>query len=90
MHALGVVHSVRNVKYLVQVQVTKTVETRKIKTHSSPIFSILNSPHLLPTSDSRKSSGRLTIVAPTASAIRLLSDLRTRRMHDTFDLSNIP
>lgn len=53
-------------------------------TDSSPIFSMLNSPHSVPRSDSRMSSIRLTMVAPTASAIRLLSDFRTRRMAETF------
>lgn len=51
---------------------------RNVK-YSSPIFSMWNSPHWVPTSDSRRSSTRLTMVAPTARAIRLLSDLRTRR-----------
>ena len=61
MHALGVLHCVRKVKY------------------SSPIFSISNSPHCVPTSDSWRSSTRLTIVAPVARAMRLLSVFRTRR-----------
>lgn len=69
MHAFGVEHSVRYVKY------------------SSPIFSMLNNPHFVPTSDSRRSSTRLTMVAPTARAMRLLSDFRTRRRVETFALN---
>ena len=38
-----------------------------------------NMPHSVPTSASLRSSIRLTMVAPTARAIRLLSDFRTRR-----------
>jgi hypothetical protein len=41
---------------------------------------MLNKPHWVPTSLSRRSSTRFTIVAPVARAIRLLSDLRTRRI----------
>lgn len=52
--------------------------SRKVK-YSSPSFSMWKRPHWSPTSDSRRSSTRLTIVAPTARAIRLLSDFRTRR-----------
>ena len=55
--------------------------------YSSPIFSMLNSPHRVPISDSRRSSTRFTIVAPTARAMRLLSDLRTRRSAETFALA---
>ena len=54
--------------------------------YSSPIFSMWKRPHLVPTSDSRRSSTRLTIVAPTARAMRLLSVLRTRRSAETFAL----
>ena len=61
VHALGDLHSSRNVKY------------------SSPSFSMWNKPHSVPTSVSLKSSTLLTMVAPTARAIRLLSDFRTRR-----------
>ena len=59
---------------------------RKEQAYSSPIFSILKSPHFVPMSDSRRSSKRLTMVAPVARAMRLLSDLRTRRMAETFAL----
>ena len=45
---------------------------RKVK-YSSPIFLISKRPHLVPTSSSFSSSGRWTMVAPTAFAIRLLS-----------------
>lgn len=51
--------------------------------YSSPSFSILNRPHPVPTSDSRRSSMRLTMVAPTARAMRLLSDFLTRRIAET-------
>lgn len=53
--------------------------SRKVK-YSSPSFSMWNRPHPVPTSESRRSSTRLTIVAPTARAIRLLSDFLTRRI----------
>jgi len=53
--------------------------SKKVK-YSSPSFSMLNRPHSVPTSESRRSSTRLTMVAPTARAIRLLSDFRTRRI----------
>mmetsp|Transcript_15100 Transcript_15100/g.40497 ORF Transcript_15100/g.40497 Transcript_15100/m.40497 type:complete len:218 (+) Transcript_15100:232-885(+) len=52
--------------------------------YSSPILRTSKSPALVPTSDSFRSSGRLTIVAPVARAMRLLSVLRSRRMQDTF------
>lgn len=52
----------------------------KNNTHSSPSLSTWKRPQLVPTSDSRRSSTRLMMVAPVARAIRLLSDLRTRRM----------
>ena len=55
--------------------------------HSSPIFSMLKRPHFVPMSDSLRSSKRLTMVAPTARAIRLLSDLRTRRIAEMFALN---
>lgn len=55
-------------------------------TYSSPSFSMLKSPQRVPMSDSRRSSRRLTIVAPTARAIRLVSDLRTRRRAEMFAL----
>mmetsp|Transcript_35197 Transcript_35197/g.99642 ORF Transcript_35197/g.99642 Transcript_35197/m.99642 type:complete len:320 (-) Transcript_35197:1151-2110(-) len=48
--------------------------------YSSPIFLTSNSPALVPMSSARISSGRLTIVAPQARAMRLLSVLRRRRM----------
>ena len=57
--------------------------------YSSPIFSMLNNPQSVPTSLSCRSSGRLTMVAPTASAIRLLSLLRTRRRAETLLRSRI-
>mmetsp|Transcript_16990 Transcript_16990/g.50708 ORF Transcript_16990/g.50708 Transcript_16990/m.50708 type:complete len:257 (-) Transcript_16990:1009-1779(-) len=53
--------------------------TMKVK-NSSPILRTSNSPARVPMSDSRISSGRCTMVAPVARAIRLLSDLRRRRM----------
>lgn len=53
-------------------------EGKSEKAYSSPSFSTLNNPHLVPTSISLRSSTRLTMVAPVARAIRLLSDLRTR------------
>src|SRR5262249_55327031 len=59
---------------------------RNVK-YPSPIFSISNSPHLVPMSDSWRSSTRLTMVAPVARAMRLLSVLRTRRMAVTFPFS---
>ena len=49
----------------------------KVK-YSSPIFSISKRPHWVPMSDSWRSSTRLTIVAPVARAMRLLSVFRTR------------
>lgn len=64
-------------------------EQKDSKAHSSPIFSILKSPHSVPRSDSRISSMRLTMVAPTARAIRLLSDFRTLRMADTLCFSKM-
>src|SRR5579862_1040277 len=48
--------------------------------YSSPIFSMWKRPQPTPTSDSRISSTLLTIVAPTALAIRLLSVFLTRRI----------
>ena len=51
---------------------------RKVK-YSSPIFSISKRPQRVPTSVSCRSSSRLTMVAPVARAILLLSVLRTRR-----------
>mmetsp|Transcript_17165 Transcript_17165/g.44401 ORF Transcript_17165/g.44401 Transcript_17165/m.44401 type:complete len:451 (+) Transcript_17165:254-1606(+) len=52
--------------------------TKKVK-YSSPILVTSNSPQPVPTSDSFASSGRLTILAPVARAMRLLSVLRMRR-----------
>lgn len=78
VHALGNEHSSRNVKYLWQT--SDLSHLIKLWTYSSPIFSMLKRPHRVPMSDSRRSSRRFTMVAPTARAIRLLSDLRTRRM----------
>mmetsp|Transcript_10382 Transcript_10382/g.33578 ORF Transcript_10382/g.33578 Transcript_10382/m.33578 type:complete len:220 (-) Transcript_10382:1194-1853(-) len=52
---------------------------KKLK-NSSPSFSTLKRPHLVPMSDSLASSTRFTMVAPAARAMRLLSVLRTRRM----------
>mmetsp|Transcript_13714 Transcript_13714/g.42884 ORF Transcript_13714/g.42884 Transcript_13714/m.42884 type:complete len:204 (+) Transcript_13714:543-1154(+) len=52
--------------------------TKNVK-YSSPIFATSKRPQPVPTSDSLSSSGRLTIVAPTARAMRLLSVLRIRR-----------
>lgn len=46
-------------------------------------FLISNKPAPVPISSSFNSSVRLTIVAPQALAIRLLSDLRKRRKADT-------
>lgn len=83
VHALGDVHSVRKVKYLgrdIIYHEFKIMKVRKpMDTDSSPSFSMLKRPHSVPTSASRRSSTRLTTVAPTARAMRLLSDLRTRR-----------
>jgi hypothetical protein len=47
----------------------------------------LNCPHRVPTSDSRRSFTRFTIVASAARAIRLLSDLRNRRSAEAFALA---
>lgn len=89
VHAFGVLHSVRNVKYLSKEGAMRFSEHMRdgcVQTYSSPIFSMLKSPHFVPTSDSRRSSTRFTMVAPTARAMRLLSDLRTRRSADTLAL----
>lgn len=83
VHALGVLHSTRKVKYLLKRSSAVRYILLIYFTYSSPIFSTLKSPHFVPTSDSRKSSARLTMVAPVARAIRLLSDLRTRLNADT-------
>mmetsp|Transcript_10356 Transcript_10356/g.26559 ORF Transcript_10356/g.26559 Transcript_10356/m.26559 type:complete len:238 (+) Transcript_10356:362-1075(+) len=56
-----------------------TQSITKLK-YSSPIFFTSNSPAMVPTSSGRISSGRLTMVAPAARAMRLLSVLRRRRM----------
>jgi hypothetical protein len=91
VHAFGVEHSVRKVKYLwegrEELWLATSVKRKKNGFYSSPIFSTLNSPHRVPMSDSRRSSTRFTIVPPTARAIRLLSDLRTRRSAETFALA---
>jgi hypothetical protein len=55
--------------------------------YSSPIFSMLKRPQPTPMSASRISSTRLTIVAPTALAIRLLSVFLTRRRAVTLALT---
>mmetsp|Transcript_21870 Transcript_21870/g.55479 ORF Transcript_21870/g.55479 Transcript_21870/m.55479 type:complete len:323 (-) Transcript_21870:663-1631(-) len=51
---------------------------KKVK-NSSPILATSNRPQPVPTSDSLSSSVRLTMVAPHARAMRLLSVLRMRR-----------
>jgi len=81
-------HSVKKVRYLPKIK-NQTLRTeRKFSCwespYSSPIFSTWNQPHCVPKSDSRRSSTRLTIAAPTARSIRLLSNFRTRRMAVTF------
>jgi hypothetical protein len=48
--------------------------------NSSPILTTSNSPAPVPMSDSLISSGRWTMVAPHARAMRLLSVLRRRRI----------
>jgi hypothetical protein len=47
--------------------------------YSSPILEISNRPQRVPTSDGCSARTSLTIVAPVARAMRLLSLLRTRR-----------
>jgi hypothetical protein len=89
VQALGERHSVRKVKYLQKNVMQKNKSTLYL-THSSPIFSMLKRPHFVPTSDSLRSSTRLTMVAPTAKAMRLLSDLRTRRIAEILCFSKTP
>lgn len=50
--------------------------------YSSPSCFTSNRPALVPTSSGRSSSGRFTMVAPVARAMRLLSVFRMRRMHE--------
>jgi hypothetical protein len=90
VHALGVSQSVRKVKYLEKLKIEARRRTSGKKTaYSSPIFSIWNNPHSVPTSASLRSSIRLTIVAPTARAIRLLSDFRTLLIAETLFCSKM-
>jgi len=56
-------------------EVRTSQSTMKVK-NSSPILRTSNSPARVPMSDSRISSGRCTIVAPVARAMRLLSAKR--------------
>lgn len=53
-----------------------------ILSYSSPILRISNKPQPVPTSDSFKSAVSLTIVAPVAREIRLVSDFFVRRKAD--------
>jgi hypothetical protein len=59
---------------------------RKVK-YSSPILEISNRPHSVPMSEAVAAKTELTMVAPVARAIRLLSVLRTRRMAVMFSLT---
>jgi hypothetical protein len=80
VHALGDLHSVRKVKYLLGFRQLARIVGLCAYTYSSPNFSMWNKPQSVPTSDSLRSSTLLTIVAPTALAILLLSDFLTLRM----------
>ena len=51
----------------------------EFRSYSSPIFRISKRPQPVPTSSSFKSAVSLTIVAPVAREIRLLSDFFVRR-----------